>query len=216
MVSIDDLFDDKRYVGKIQKKLAFLFQIAEFEASRGGKLGMEIGSVRERVIIALLRTCFDKKNVDADMPITKSEVDVVLFDKELSIKTKTGNSLSGIKSIWTVDRDKIHSFVDSYKPTAGMILVQIVWNTVNGGFFYIPIDVQREIFEKLGRDKYLTIPPKNTNPRGVAFSNIAMKMMISNSKTKSIKIKWQRKEQEIDIYKKWEEYWDADWDRLVS
>lgn len=49
------LFNDERMILKIQEKLPYLFQLAESENSRDGKLGMEIGSARERVILLL---CF--------------------------------------------------------------------------------------------------------------------------------------------------------------
>ncbi|GAA9262344.1 hypothetical protein BTM381_06170 [Helicobacter pylori] len=48
------LFNDERMILKIQEKLPYLFQLVESENSRNGKLGMEIGSARERVIIALM------------------------------------------------------------------------------------------------------------------------------------------------------------------
>ena len=41
------LFEDKNIVLKIQRRLPFLFQLAEIESSRAGKTGMEAGSVRE-------------------------------------------------------------------------------------------------------------------------------------------------------------------------
>jgi len=39
---IDELFSDNL----IQEKLPKLFQLAELESSRAGKIGMEVGSVR--------------------------------------------------------------------------------------------------------------------------------------------------------------------------
>ncbi|MBC7361913.1 MAG: ThaI family type II restriction endonuclease [Candidatus Aminicenantes bacterium] len=41
------MFDDKNLVLKIQRRLPFLFQLAEIESSRAGKTGMEAGSVRD-------------------------------------------------------------------------------------------------------------------------------------------------------------------------
>ena len=48
------LFDDKLIIKRVKNKLPHLFQLAELESSRNGKIGMEIGSVRERILIALL------------------------------------------------------------------------------------------------------------------------------------------------------------------
>jgi hypothetical protein len=48
-----EIFEDRKLIDRIQKRLPHLFQLAEFESSRAGKIGMEIGSVRERIIVAL-------------------------------------------------------------------------------------------------------------------------------------------------------------------
>jgi len=41
---IYELFDEKYLIKKIKEKLPYLFQLAEIDNSRDGKLGMEIGS----------------------------------------------------------------------------------------------------------------------------------------------------------------------------
>ena len=209
-MKIEDLFTDLDITEKINTKLPQLFIIAEAEASRGGKLGMEIGTVRERIIIALLRYYFGKSNISTDLPITEKEADVIVLNTRVSIKTRTGNHFSGIKAIWTVDWVKVNSFVDSYTPTADMILIQIIWDTNKGGFFYIPQTIQKKIFGNLGKNLYFKKPPKNTNPRGVEYSKEAIKLMIEDSATSKIPINWIRTDSEIiDIYEKWEDYWKS-------
>ena len=37
-----EIFTDRNLVGKIKKRLAYLFQLAELESSRAGKTGMEV------------------------------------------------------------------------------------------------------------------------------------------------------------------------------
>jgi len=49
-----EIFEDSSLVEKIRNRLPYLFQIAELESSRAGRIGMEVGSVRERIIVALL------------------------------------------------------------------------------------------------------------------------------------------------------------------
>lgn len=41
-----EIFQDKNLVNKIQTRLPYLFQLAELECSRAGKIGMEVGSLR--------------------------------------------------------------------------------------------------------------------------------------------------------------------------
>ena len=81
MSNIKKLFSDAILVKKIQDKLPKLFHIAELESARAGKIGMEVGSLREKVVIALLIHKFGLKAVDTNLPITESEVDVKLDSK---------------------------------------------------------------------------------------------------------------------------------------
>jgi len=210
MSEIIDLFANPIIMKKIRKKLPYLFTMAEVEASRGGKIGMEIGSVREKIIIALLRYYFGRNSVSDKIPITKPETDVILFGNSMSIKTKTGKSLSGIKVIWTVDWDKIDEFVNSYVPKVDMILARIVWGKHDGGLYYIPKTVQSRVFDELGRNEYLKTPRRGTNPRGVEYSSEAIRCMIGDIHSNSITIDWKRYDNKIDIYEKWEVYWAKD------
>jgi len=47
----------------IQEKLPELYYLAEIESSRDGKIGMEDGSVREKILIALLILKYGYDNV---------------------------------------------------------------------------------------------------------------------------------------------------------
>src|SRR3990172_8956135 len=101
-------FEDEVLRERIKDKLPHLFSIAELESSRAGKIGMEVGSTREKILTALLIYKFGERNVEVQIPITEPEVDVRLFGKPISIKTMTGNS--GVKVIWTVDAPKALEF----------------------------------------------------------------------------------------------------------
>ena len=124
------LFDDNLIVRRVKNKLPHLFQLAELESSRNGKIGMEIGSVRERILIALLMYKFGIDIVNSDIPITAPEVDVIVNDNPLSIKTMTTNSerWSYLKLIWTVDAKKALEFKNTYMPSCDMLVAKIRWN----------------------------------------------------------------------------------------
>jgi len=85
-----EIFEDEKLVEKIKRKLPYLFHLVELEASRAGKVGMEVGSLREKILIALLIYRFGQDNVETEIPITEPEVDVKLFGQPVSIKTITG------------------------------------------------------------------------------------------------------------------------------
>ena len=61
---ISDIFSDYKLIKKIKDKLPYLFHLAELDNMRDGKIGMEIGSTRERIIIALLISIFGNKFVN--------------------------------------------------------------------------------------------------------------------------------------------------------
>jgi hypothetical protein len=159
------LFDDKVLVERIKVKLPHFFQLAELESSRAGRIGMEVGSVREKIITALLIYKFGEQNVESEIPITESEVDVKLFENPISIKTITGKNPSGIKLIWTVDAQKAIEFSNKYCPNCDMILVQINWDN-GGGFYYISQETQIEILKSMGHENYIKLPKQGTNPYG--------------------------------------------------
>ncbi len=66
----DELFDDQQVVGQIRQKLPRLFLLAELESQRNGKVGMEVGSVREKILIALLMYKFGLDRVNTGIAIT--------------------------------------------------------------------------------------------------------------------------------------------------
>ncbi|HOV31750.1 MAG TPA: ThaI family type II restriction endonuclease [Candidatus Hydrogenedens sp.] len=204
-----EIFEDLNLVEKIKKRLSYLFQIAELENSRAGKTGMEVGSVREKIIVALLIYKFGEINVETKIPITMPEVDAKLFGNPISIKTITGKSISGVKLIWTVDAQKAKEFQDNYYPHYDILLIQINWGGM-GGFYYIPLKVQMDLFDKIGKEKYIKIPKPGTNPRGVEFTKEALSDLIKDNMTRKIPINWQKVKIEFDPYKRWVELWSDD------
>jgi len=204
-----ELFKDTELVNRIKNKLPYLFQLAELESSRAGKIGMEVGSLREKIIIALLIYKFGGTNVETEIPITEPEIDVKLFGKPISIKTITGKGFSGVKLIWTVDAQKAREFRENYYPKCDIILVQINWGG-EGGFYYIPVEIQKEIFDGIGREKYIKLPKPGTNPRGVEISKEALTMLVNHKLTKVIKINWIKTKVDYNPYKRWVDYWRED------
>jgi hypothetical protein len=43
-----EIFEDKKLVEKIERRLPYLFQLAESESSRAGRVGMQVGSARDK------------------------------------------------------------------------------------------------------------------------------------------------------------------------
>jgi hypothetical protein len=206
---IQNIFQDQKTIQKIQEKLPRLFQIAEIESSRAGKIGMEVGSLRERIIVAFMIYKFGEKNVNSEIPITESEVDVRVFDTDISIKTITGNKFSGVKLIWTVDAESVKHFKDNYKPHCDILFIQIVWNKT-GGLYYLPIEVQEKVYKELGSDEYIKLPKAGTNPRGAEFSSIALEQLVKHHESHKIPINWHREDINFNTFNRWVELWQQD------
>ncbi len=203
-----ELYTDKSIIQEIQNKLPKLFYLAELESSRAGKIGMEVGSVREKILIALFIYKFGESNVETEIPITEPEIDVKVFNNPISIKTITGNS-SGVKLIWTVDAKKAVEFSRNYTPKHDMLLVQINWNN-GGNFCLIPASVQSAVLNRIGRGKYIKLPKQGTNPRGVEMTAKALQLLMSDKDTHKISINWKKETVEYLPYKRWIELWRED------
>jgi len=201
-----DIFKDNVLVEKIKKRLPYLFALAELESSRAGKIGMQVGSLRENIIIALLIHKFGEVNVTTNIPITEQEVDVLLFNKPISIKTISDRKLTGVKLIWTVDPHKAREFLESYYPKSDILFIHIVWNYY-GGLYYVPLEVQEELIKKMGRDFYIKLPKPGTNPRGVEINRDALAMLLNDKNSLGIDISWKKPKIDFNPYKRWVDYW---------
>ncbi len=90
-----------------------------------------------------------------------------------------------------------------------MVLVQINWNNI-GGFYYIPREVQTEVFKKLGRTKYIKLPVEGTNPRGVEISAEGLVNLIEHRETFKITINWTKENIDFKPFQRWLEFWQKD------
>ncbi len=201
-----EIFRDEALIDRIQKRLPQLFRIAELECSRAGKIGMQVGSVRESIIVSLLIYKFGESDVQTDIPITEPEVDVKLFEQPISIKTITGKGLSGVKLVWTVDAQNAREFQENYYPSSDVLFVQIVWGGT-GGLYFIPLEAQRHLLENIGSERYIKLPKSGTNPRGAEITKEALLSLIQSKKVKVIEIYWRKPEIDYHPYKRWVDYW---------
>ena len=210
MISVyNKLFDDNLIVKRVKNKLPYLFQLAELESSRNGKIGMVIGSVRERILIALLMYKFGIDIVNSEIPITAPEVDVIVDNSPLSIKTMTTKSerWSSIKLIWTVDAKKALEFKNTYIPSCDMLVAKIRWDS-EGKLLLFSKEAQCKILNEIGRDRYIKLPKENTNARGVEITAEALSMLERHENTRCININFKREKIDYrEVYTKWLDAW---------
>ena len=136
-------------------------------------------------------------------------MDARVFGEPISIKTITGKSFGGVKLIWTVDPQKAEEFRENYYPYCNILLVQINWNA-NGGLYYIPVDAQKRVFERIGRRNYIKLPKPGTNPRGAEITKEALSTLVGDSDSKCIIMNWQKTEMSFNPYNRWVDLWRDD------
>lgn len=66
---IIEIFQDQYFINKVKNKLPQLFHLAELESSRAGKIGMEVGSVREKIITSLFLTNLEETTYRQNYPL---------------------------------------------------------------------------------------------------------------------------------------------------
>lgn len=201
-----ELFKDETLKERIQIKLPKLFQIASIENTRGGKEAMEVGSMREKIIVALLIYKFGEENIDSDIGVTTHANDVKVYGEPVSIKTKTSKYINGFKLSWTVDAAKSKNFLYEYKPSYDILYAQINWGSI-GGLYYFPLNAQLDVLNSIGRDTYIKLPKKGTNPRGIEITTKAARELVKHKDTLTISITWKKESIDYKPITRWVELW---------
>lgn len=90
-----------------------------------------------------------------------------------------------------------------------ILLIQINWGST-GGFYYIPLEAQKRLFDKVRRGGYIKLPKIGTNPRGVEITKEALSSLVNDKMSKVIEIHWQKTKVDYNPYKRWVDYWRED------
>ena len=199
-----EFLQDHQRVKRFIDKLPLAFETAMKEWPSGNPA---IGVVRENIIIAYFLSEFGQDKVKLPHLGTQREYDMILFGRKLSLKTKTGHHLSGVKVIWTADQEKIDAELEgNYQPDTDLLLILIQWDQIEESLFYIPSHVQAEVFQSMGSDSYLQVA-KGTNHRGITISTAAMKKLIEHPDTIIKTINWEKQGPDTTPYQRWEDFW---------
>lgn len=144
----------------------------EMVRQRMPKRNPAVGILREHVLIGFFEAEFGKDKVIVPEYGIERGYDVKLCGKKLSIKTMTGTG--GFKILWTVDAASVKREIDEwYNPECDIFLVNIHWNKKKKSVFYIPLQVQKNIIEEMGRENYLW-SATGTNNRGIEIRRTAV------------------------------------------
>lgn len=113
------------------KGLILLYQASQLECSRAGKLNPEIGSSRERDLVASFANN-KELIVDYDIP-NGNEEDVNINNIKLSIKHSSNkeNTPGSIKINWTTNADLTENFVNNFVFRHDLIIVYVRLDKTN-------------------------------------------------------------------------------------
>ena len=201
-MSAKDIFTSVEFQDLIKSKLPKLFEIAEVESTRGGKIGMEVGILRERVLTSFFISKVGEDNVDSDSSATENSKDVQVNGDDISIKTFTGSGYSGVKIFWTSDTESAKRVMDTYTPKFDLIVANINWGSNKGGLYYVDKQTQRQVMDSVGRNKFLKIS-SGSNNRGITYGTDILKKLLNHENTLKIEIDWVKTNEKFNIFERW-------------
>ena len=201
-MSAKDIFTSVEFQDLIKSKLPKLFEIAEVESTRGGKIGMEVGILRERVLTSFFISKVGEDNVDSDSSATENSKDVQVNGDDISIKTFTGSGYSGVKIFWTSDTESAKRVMDTYTPKFDLIVANINWGSNKGGLYYVDKQTQRQVMDSVGRNKFLKIS-SGSNNRGITYGTDILKKLLNHENSLKIEIDWVKTNEKFNIFERW-------------
>lgn len=205
-----ELFGDQARVQRFLDNIPLAFQIVQLEMPGNPAVGM----LREQIIIAYFIDELGSSKVSVPEVGNKVGSDVTICQQELSIKTatrpKTSKSIASIagsiKTSWTVDWEKVEESMEKYKPEIDLLLVAIAWGKEEESVFYIPLEIQSQVFDNLGIEKYLNVYT-GTNSRSITLTKEALDGLVTHPETSKHKINWENQDLNHTPYDRWEKFW---------
>ena len=151
-----------------------MYQSSQIECSRSAGLTPEVGSSRERDVIASLH---NDKELCVEYNISnRNEEDVIVNGKKISIKHSSSkyNSCSGMKIVWTVDKTERIKFVKKFVFNCDLLIIYVRFDkqNVNGELVVMYIEkstlvAQQHLFGIRNEEIFKCL---NGNSRGVALT----------------------------------------------
>lgn len=175
------LFENKCNVIKLLK----LYQVSQMEYKRNNRLTPDVGSSREKDLIAYMKYILkDKINYKID---NEKEEDVLINNTKVSIKHSSTKSLSSssIKIQWTENKIQQTKFINDFEFTCDLMIVFVRFNNNNSGEIEILYNLSATLNKimKSFKDNDIQIfkTRENSNGRGIEFSTIFFKAMVTDS-----------------------------------
>ena len=165
-----------------------------------------VGILREHVIVGFLEVEFGRSEISVPKDGVERGYDVELCGEKLSIKTRTG--AGGFKILWTVDTDYVkRELREGHPPEHDILLVNIHWQKTANSVFYIPVEVQKNVLNSIGQNRYLS-SATGTNNRGIEIQGMAAKLLRNHPSTFRFQVNWRVAEKTYPTpWEEWANYW---------
>lgn len=162
-------------------KLAKLYQASQQENTRNGQLTTEVGSSREKDLVAFLKYNQDLKvkyNID-----NKDEADCKIKGRKTSIKHISSNRIgpNGLKIKWTSNKEKQKEFINDFTFTCDLLLVFVKFEdimTLTLEIIFINKGKLQKLYEQSKGEK--VFKALNGNSRGIEFEKSFFNKMMDN------------------------------------
>jgi len=187
----EELFADPKFTRYLQRFWPIFVARANDLCLQNGKLGQEVGKMRERVILYLFYRYLgeDAENCalnDQTVSVNEKGKDTLLFGRDVSIKTisATGNQFHQLKISWIEDKIMADEIARTWVPQFDLLLCRLKWNCKTEGFYYIPKDAQQEVISQEAN----ALKTSGGYGKGTSLSKKACESLVSHPKTLKIPI----------------------------
>jgi len=168
-------FTNYKYI----KSLIYLYRLSDKECRRNNKLSPEIGSSREKNIIASFTTnpIFDIEY----MIDNKYEEDCIIDNKKISIKHSSNkkNIGNGIKIIWISNKIEQSKFIKKFLFSTNLLIIWIRENELE--ILYVKYEILNKYHHLFNIMKKQVFKCLSGNSRGIELSKDFFKKILEKS-----------------------------------
>jgi hypothetical protein len=163
-------------------KLIRLYQESQIENKRNNRLTAEVGSSRERDLIAYIMYQLQEK-YKIDYKINNEyEEDIIINDTKISIKHSSNktNSKSSIKVSWTQHKESKDKIMNNFVFKCDLIIIYVRMKEIQCGSIEVLYFTKSNLNELKQQSKNIFKTRDTSNGRGIEFHPEFFKIMLNN------------------------------------
>jgi len=223
--SAQELFADQEFHDYLQKFWPTFAQIANNLCLQNGKLGQECGKMREAFLRYLFARYLGEDAEmcplnDYDMDVVEKGKDVILFGRDVSIKTisYSGNGFNQLKISWVEDKSMADELEKNWLPEYDLLLCRLKWNSSDEGIYYITKEAQLNVVAKCDDIELKPLKTSGGYGKGTSLKSEVCEELVAHPDTLKIAIKMPPEHRDDNflpqLMDRW--YWEIDYDDDTS